>query len=275
MLRNTILSGMLAAFVTPVGIYVNDIVSHSSAPQTSQSDAMLSDSLSSLSQTLTSFESRQSGSEQKLYENLEKLAQSVSETQRTSQEQIDALTTSIEKVKLVAMRPTDNSEFKTLLQNFGTNLEKKIDSKVTTMVRTSMPTDGLGTLDVNNNPNDVSESTDVESIQTIPDAARRIIELEKQVAELKSRSAAAAAKPATTTYYGTPTYSTVGGGSTGSYQTIQSQPIYGYNSQPTYQYSQPVQYAQPAQYSQPTRRWFSGSRSSGTCRIVNGVQICN
>jgi hypothetical protein len=235
-------------------------------------DTRLTESLSSLSTTLASFEQRQSGSEAELTQQLKSLAEIVASTQQASQQQISTLTQSLAEVRTVAMQASDTSAFEDLLKTFGQDFEKKVEAKVQTLVKAefeeALPAAGVGTLDVNNTP--ASGDEDLGSIQTIPDAARRIIALEKEVAALKARSSVGS------TYHPATTVSSSSGGSTGSSYSY-STPTYSY-AQPVYQPAQ-AYYAQSVQYAAPqttTRGVFGRSYQSGqVCRIVNGVRVCN
>lgn len=268
MFRSTILGSILAAIVTPAGIFLNN-TAMTPAPLASDSlgDARLSQSLTKLSETLVSFETRQTGSESELTRQIEQLTKAVAITQQANQSQIDALSRSLADIKKVAAN--DEANFEQMLNKFAERIETQF-VKAEAEEKPPVPeSKGVGTLDVNRLP---SDSSDVESIQTMSDAARRIIALEKEVVALKARCKCETVSSATGSvsspvYYESPSYQVVSGGCTGT----------------TYSYSQPVQssyYSQPVQqaYYQPSvSRSYSRSYQSarGTCRIVNGRRVCN
>lgn len=297
-MRPTLIGSILGLFLAPVGLTVNSLVHQmqGSGPSAAevQQQQHLSDSLAMLSSTLVSFESRQTGSEKELARQLEELASSVAQTQRASQTQIDQLTASIEKTKQVAMQPSENSEFKELLKNFGSSLEQRIDTSVRQLVasevQAALPAEGVGTLDVNNRP---GTEADDESIQTIVDAARRIQELEREVSALKGRSLSyQPGNHAPTQYQGYQSVSSnYGNGCTGTnsygpaqyqgyqgYQSVGSN--YGNGSTGTNSYA-PMQYEQYQEVEAASNNQRQGllgrllRGSPGTCRMVNGVRVCN
>lgn len=272
MFRSTLLGSILAVCMAPLSVGINALVN--SAPQASVApeSKQLSENLSLLSSTLVSFEQRQAGSEAALTEQLKSLASAVSQTQAANESQIENLSKSLEEVKRVAVQ--DDSEFKRLLSNFATNFEKRIDAKlVKAEVEDETPpvpeSKGVGTLDVNAIP---SESSDgIDSIQTMSDAARRIIALEKEVAALKARSTTSSV-PATVQYQSYPTTvgTVVSGGSCGNstqYSYSQSVPQ-SYYSQPQQQY-----YQQQTTYSQgtPVQR---APQQACKWRLVRGQWVC-
>jgi hypothetical protein len=290
MFRSTVLGSVLAAVLTPVGIFLNHATLQSPVPSVSQSDVRLTDSLSQLSQTLVSFEARQTGSEAALTKQIADLTSAVSQTQQTSQSQIASLVQSMKDVQAATAK--NDVEVRQMLNDFATNFEKQAEAKFVKLVEDEAPpvpaSKGVGTLDVRSIPAD----SDIESIQTMSDAARRIISLESAVAALKARCAncntnTSAIVPEVSrsqVYYETPTYSyqTSGysapsGGCTGSYM-----PVGNYYSQPQQYYAPQTQYANQGYSSQAAtteRRGLFGRRyqvqSSGTCRMVNGQQVCN
>lgn len=272
MFRSTVWGGLLAAVLAPTSISLNRLMTLTPQAQLAPESEKLSESLSLLSNTLVSFESRQSGSERELTKQLESLAGIVASTQQANQSQIDALVKSLGEVKQIAMQPQDSSAFEQLLKDFGKDFEKKMGESVKTLVSAeveeALPAKGVGTLDVNSTP-----GADDGRPEDFADAARRIVALEKEVAALKARSTVSSTTSTASApvYYSTPTYYAASGGCTGSYATTSySQPV-----QQQYYYSTPT--VQQQYYAPATRsRVFSRSYSAGgTCRIVNGVRICN
>lgn len=291
-MRPTLLGSILGIILAPCGMSLSNVLYNTKDTRaTSVQDEALRDNLHSLRSTLTSFETRQAGSEQALVKQLEALTNIVATTQQTNQAQLDALAESVRQVRSVAATPPDTDEFKDLLRNFSTNLTKRIDDRVKTMVSAEIEdatssSSGVGTLDVNSNPN--AASSDIESIQTISDAATRIIALEKEVALLKSRSFSSTASQTSSspTYYpSTVSYGVYSGGSCGNSTNV---PQYSYSSysQPTYRYSQPtysyqttsapqvVEYSYSNVRTQPRRRFFQSTYQGKKCYTVNGETYC-
>jgi len=289
MFRQTFIGGLLAAFIAPMGVAVNSILS--TPDKQPEHNEQLAESLASLSHTLVSFESRQSGSEKNLTEQLKALTEIVADTQRANQSQIDSLTNSLKEVKQIAAEESET--FKELVKSFSDDLEKKfVKAEVDD---TELPAEGVSTLDVTTTPSDAGDRP-----QDFSDAARRIVALEAAVKELQSRSVSSSSTvkyDPTPTYYG-PSMSTVSsGGSTGSYATqsysggstgsyasrtyqapmvVQSSGYTNYASTtpsytPTYYYS-----AAPATTVVQRRGVFRSSTAAtnGTCRIVNGRMVC-
>ncbi len=95
----------------------------------------LAESLTSLSTTLASFEQRQSGSEADLTQQLASLAGIVAQTHKASSSQIESLTRSLAEVRSVAMQAADKSAFTNLLEDFGKDLDKKVEDQINSLVK--------------------------------------------------------------------------------------------------------------------------------------------
>lgn len=272
MFRSTLAGSVLAVLVAPL---VNGLVSFRNQLDDT---APLKDSLAAISTTLVEYESKQSGSEERLNQQLAELTALVSKTHTTGQQQIDQLSKSVEEVRLVALQANNVNNFQDLLNDFSADLEKRMSTMVKAEVEEAteeLEPAGVGTL----NPATVPGVEDGRP-QDFADAARRIVALEKAVAELKARSSVSSSSGSV--YYPAQVVSSSGGGSTGSYSggstgsySVGYEPVYSYAVQPTVQTVRT--YAAPV--TTTVRRGLFGRytvpRSSGTCRIVNGREVCS
>lgn len=284
--KPTLLGSIAALMFSPLLVGMNAYLATSNNPADTHNQ-QLAESLSMLGQTLASLESRQTGSATQFNSQIDELAKIVAETQRANRTQIEQLTQTLDSVRTVAMQAKEadyTDAFSELLGEFEDRFSKRVDTKISSEVNSLVAqidkaidnSIGVGTLDTSTMSDEEAES--VRSIQTLPDAARRIIALEKEVAALKARSASSSTTASTSSvpvYYSTPVYSgnssgtsasyTYAGGSTGS--------AYSYSA-PTY-YSAPTATGRYRATSNARPRLFGGFRSGQTCRIVNGIQICN
>ena len=101
MFRQSFLGGLFAMITAGAGSQYSAIV-NTPTPAPVERNDRLAESLTQLSSTLVSFESRQTGSERNLTEQLTALATIVGDTQRANQTQIDELSKSLEDVRRVA-----------------------------------------------------------------------------------------------------------------------------------------------------------------------------
>ena len=251
------------------------------SPVTPQQHAsqQIDENLSALTRVLVSMESKSNGSQDLLTAQISQLATAIEQTNSTTQAQIDSLKDSIAKVHLVATTTTDGkfAELVTKFEEQGAMLDDAIGELQSFKEK---PEKQFGTLDVNSMPSG-SEDEDgrPQSFSALVDI---VLRLQKSIDGLEKRSTSSS----------TPTYvptSTVSGNSCGSVATAMpaayssySSPVY--ESQVYYPSSsyQSTSYPSVSYSSSPVRtssgrqgffsRLFGGN---GTCRIVNGVQVCN
>lgn len=269
MLRSPIMGGILAAVLTPLTVGVNSFLSAPKVDTQAQEQSQaLAHNLSQLSSVLVSFQERQAGSEQQLAQQLGALAESVASTRTGTEYQINELAGALESVKQVAAQAADPTSFKQLIDDFGKDLEKRMDTRLQTLVAAETEaletSAGVGTLDVENAPND----PDLEAIQTLRDAAKKIVALEKEISSLKARSTAVSY----------PAVSNVSsGGSTGSYSggSTGSKASYSYPVQYGIEYSYSVPINQGG-YSTPVQQVSSQPVVSNACkwRRVGNRWVC-
>lgn len=261
-MRSSILGTILAMATAPFAATgLNGLISTTATPTENN---QLEDSLHGLHTTLASFQAKQNGSERQLSEQIASLASVVADMNTSSKDQIEQLSSALGDVKEVAMQAKDTDAFEAILKDYSDGMEKRMSGAIRTLVSAevekAMPeAANLETLNPSTNPN----SNDGRP-ENFADAAQRIVQLEREVELLKQRSyTTVQSQPSYT-----PTYATFSGGSTGSYAGS------SVGSYTTYSTPQPYQYSS-AQTSLPSR-WFSRGFSNGrSCRVVNGVRICN